>query len=146
MEILSIEVGPEKLSTYITSLESATVYEIEPRCRPSKSGATLWCDGFRAVLRTNKHEHELDCSIVVNEVYGKAVFCSWKVDGKEVGTILFRPDEPLIERIKTIIETVSRVGQVGEEILPEVPKRIVLEPKKYVAWVPKISTTVPAPP
>jgi hypothetical protein len=82
----------------------------------------------------------------VNEVYGKAVFCSWKVDGKEVGTILFRPDEPLIERIKTIIETVSRVGQVGEEILPEVPKRIVLEPKKYVAWVPKISTTVPAPP
>ncbi len=132
-----------KLEGLLASLESAEFTMIKPKCRPSRSGATLFCDGFEALLRTNKHEHELDCTMIETS-QGLYMTCSWKVDGKEIAVLQFRPDEDIVKRVKEIVGTIARVLRVGSEPLPPLStQEIELSPRPSVVWVPKETITPP---
>ena len=126
---LTKTISEGKLANLLSSLNSATVTEIVPKCRSSRSGLTLFCTGFDATLKTNKHEHKLYCTMT------GFMTCSWYVDGEEIAVIQLPLDDPLLREITAIIETANKIDKVGEVDIPRVEReRIVLKERPKVVW------------
>jgi len=101
------EIG--KLRSYLDSLRNAVLTEISWEGRYSRSGATYYVRRVHAVLKTSKYEHELHCHVVDNRL-----FCDWRVNGVDVGTLEIEPTDDLYDTFLHVVDWALRTEITGE--------------------------------
>lgn len=128
---MTVEVEESKI-TPLRSLYGSTIVRVEPKAEESWSGLTLWVKGFNAKLESNKHVHDLSCMFIEEKGEIKAV-CSWKMDGKDMGTLVLSESDPIIRKTIDIVETVWRLRSINGIEVTEPPQ--VIELRKAVAVI-----------